>query len=152
VTGVQTCALPISFAGIAARPDGGVLLLVAFLLSEVMDSAAVLGGRLFGRRPAFPRLSPRKTVEGLLAGLVAVTAVTLVLGLAVLGWSLVHTLLVAVVAPVATVAGDLAASAIKRQIGVKDYPPVHPVQGGVLDIVDAWIVTAPCLALVLAAA
>ncbi|WP_333822492.1 phosphatidate cytidylyltransferase [Pinisolibacter sp.] len=137
-----------AFAGVAARPDGGAILLVAFLLVEVMDSAAVLGGKLFGRRPAFPRLSPRKTVEGLLVGLAAVTAVTAVLGIAVMGWSLVHTLLVAVVAPVATVAGDLAASAIKRQVGVKDYPAIHPVQGGVLDIVDAWIVTAPALALV----
>ncbi|MDK9695835.1 MAG: phosphatidate cytidylyltransferase [Siculibacillus sp.] len=140
----------LAFAFVAGRPDGGAVLLLAFLLVETMDSAAVLGGRLFGRRRAFPRLSPRKTVEGLLAGAVAVTAVALVLGLAVMGWSVGRTLLVAIVAATATVAGDLAASAVKRRAGVKDYPPIHPVQGGVLDVVDAWIVTAPALALVTA--
>lgn len=140
----------LAFAFVAARPNGTAILLLAFLLVETMDSAAVLGGRLFGRHRVFPRLSPRKTAEGLLAGAVAVTAVALVLGLAVMGWSLGRTLAIAVVSAGATVAGDLAASAIKRRYGVKDYPPVHPAQGGVLDIVDAWIVTAPALAAVAA--
>lgn len=140
----------LAFAFVAARPNGTAILLLAFLLVETMDSAAVLGGRLFGRHRVFPRLSPRKTAEGLLAGAVAVTAAALVLGLAVMGWSLGRTLAIAVVSAGATVAGDLAASAIKRRYGVKDYPPIHPAQGGVLDIVDAWIVTAPALAAVAA--
>ena len=138
----------VAFAAVAARPGGTAILLLAFLLVETMDSAAVLGGRLFGRHKAFPRLSPRKTVEGLVAGAVAVAGATLVLGLAVMGWSLGRILVVAATAAVTTVTGDLTASWIKRRAGVKDYPPIHPVQGGVLDIVDAWIVTAPALAMV----
>lgn len=138
----------VGFAASAARPSGGALLLLALVLVETMDSCAVLGGRLFGRHPAFPRLSPRKTVEGLLAGVVGVTIAAFVLGLTVMGWSPGRIGLIAIVSAVATVVGDLVASWIKRRAGVKDYPAVHPVQGGVLDVVDAWIVAVPVLAFV----
>lgn len=138
----------VAFGFVAARPGGGAMLLLAFLLVETMDSAAVLGGRLFGRHKAFPRLSPRKTVEGLLAGALAVTIAAIVLGVGVMGWSVGRIVVVAVTVAVATVAGDLTASWIKRRAGVKDYPAIHAVQGGVLDIVDAWIVAAPVLAAV----
>lgn len=138
----------VTFAAVAARPGGGAILLLAFLLVETMDSAAVLGGRLFGRHKAFPRLSPRKTVEGLLAGALAVTLAAVVLGIGVMGWSVGRIAVVGITVAVATVAGDLVASWIKRRAGVKDYPPIHAVQGGVLDIVDAWIVAAPVLAAV----
>ncbi len=137
-----------AFALVAARPGGGAVLLLAFLLVETMDSAAVLGGRLFGRHKAFPRLSPRKTVEGLVAGATAVATATAVLGFAVMGWSLGRILVVTASSAVTTVAGDLVASWLKRRAGVKDFPPIHAVQGGVLDIADAWIVTAPALAVV----
>lgn len=138
----------VAFAAVSARPDGAAILLVAFLLVETMDSSAVLGGRLFGRHKVFPRLSPRKTVEGLLAGAVAVAAAAVLLGLAVMDWSPGRIGAVALSVAVATVAGDLTASALKRRAGVKDYPVVHAVQGGALDVVDAWIVAAPVLALV----
>jgi phosphatidate cytidylyltransferase len=65
-----------------------------------------------------------------------------------MGWSLGRILIVAATSAVATVAGDLVASWLKRRAGVKDFPPIHAVQGGVLDIADAWIVTAPALAVV----
>ncbi len=142
-------ALPlVLFAAAAAGPDGGARLLLAFLLVETMDSAAVLGGRLFGRHPAFPRLSPRKTVEGLAAGALGVAIAALVLGVGVLGWPATRIVVVAIAVAAATVAGDLVASWVKRRAGVKDYPAIHPVQGGVLDVVDAWIVATPVLALV----
>lgn len=142
-------ALPlVLFAAAATGPDGGARLLLAFLLVETMDSAAVLGGRLFGRHPAFPRLSPRKTVEGLAAGALGVAIAALVLGVGVLGWPATRIVVVAIAVAAATVAGDLVASWVKRRAGVKDYPAIHPVQGGVLDVVDAWIVATPVLALV----
>jgi len=139
----------VAFAGVATAPSGGAVLLLAFLLVETMDSAAVLGGRLFGRHKIFPRLSPRKTLEGLLTGAGAVLLAALVYGRLVVDWSLGRILVVTVSVAVATVAGDLAASWIKRRAGVKDYPLVHATQGGVLDTVDAWLVAAPTLALVL---
>ncbi len=142
----------VGFAYVAGRPGGAATLLAAFVLVETMDSLAVLGGRLFGRRPAFPRLSPRKTVEGLAVGLAGVTAVAFGLGVGLLGRSPGEIVVVTVVAATATVAGDLLASRIKRRAGVKDYPPIHPIQGGVLDIVDAWLVTGTALGLIAALA
>lgn len=140
----------VAFAHVAARPGGGATLLLAFLLVEAMDSAAVLGGRLFGRHRVFPRLSPRKTLEGLLAGAAAVALAAVVYGRLVVDWSAGRILVVAGAVALATVAGDLAASWIKRRAGVKDYPVIHATQGGLLDTVDAWIVAAPTLALVAA--
>jgi phosphatidate cytidylyltransferase len=63
------------------------------------------------------------------------------------GWSLSGSLLAAIAIAVAAVVGDLAGSRLKRASGVKDYPQVLPRQGGLLDIVDAWIIAAPALVL-----
>jgi phosphatidate cytidylyltransferase len=55
-------------------------------------------------------------------------------------------LLAGFVVVASAVAGDLLASLAKRRAGVKDYPPIMKVQGGLLDIIDAWLVAGPCLA------
>jgi phosphatidate cytidylyltransferase len=116
----------------------GAWLLLAFLLVETFDSYALLGGKLFGRRKAFPELSPNKTVEGLLTG-AAMLIATAGLGAWALAAPVLPALgLAALTAPLA-VAGDLLASRIKRRAGVKDYPQVLPRQGGVFDITDSWI-------------
>lgn len=139
-------ALPFAlFVFAARRLDVAFIFVLSLLLVEIFDSFSLLGGRLLGKRPLVPRLSPRKTWEGLAVGLVAVglSAIALVAGLD-LDW-----LVVAAVAGVATVgalAGDLLASAAKRRAGVKDYPTILPVQGGLLDIMDAWIVAGPLAA------
>jgi phosphatidate cytidylyltransferase len=143
----------LAFALTAARPGGPAMLALAFLLVEIFDSASLLGGKLFGRRPVFPRLSPRKTREGLLFGALALILASLVLFAGVFSiWKAHEAALVALVVIAAAMAGDLTASAVKRWRGVKDFPPVHPVQGGALDIADAWIVTAPVLAATVLAA
>jgi phosphatidate cytidylyltransferase len=130
----------------AARQDGlAGLLLLAFLLVETYDSYALLGGKLFGRRPAFPRLSPRKTVEGLAAGGIMLALTALALGPFVLGWPPLTALVVAALIAATAIAGDLAASRLKRASGVKDYPQVLPRQGGLLDIADAWLIAGPLL-------
>jgi phosphatidate cytidylyltransferase len=138
--------VPLVFFVAAARQEGlAGLLLLAFLLVETYDSYALLGGKLFGRRLAFPRLSPRKTVEGLAAGGIMLALTSLLLGPFVFGWSPLMSLLVAVLIAVAAVVGDLAGSRLKRASGVKDYPQVLPRQGGLLDIADAWLIAGPLL-------
>lgn len=122
--------------------EAGAVFLLSLLIVELFDSFAVLGGRLFGRHLMVPRLSPRKTWEGFAVGL----AVALLAGV---GLSQVTTLpastviMVAFLSTVSAVVGDLMASAAKRRAGVKDYPAVFTIQGGLLDIYDAWIVAAP---------
>lgn len=125
-------------AGIGGAYAGWLLL--AFMLVETFDSYALLGGKLFGRTKAFPVLSPRKTVEGLMAGsaMLIATAAAAALLFGVTVSSAVGVALV--VAPLA-VAGDLSASRLKRLSEVKDYPAVMPHQGGLFDIADAWIST-----------
>ena len=131
----------------AAQPQLAPVLLLAFLLVEVFDSFSLLGGRLYGRTPMVPRLSPNKTWEGFIAGVLALiaTILALVIAFELPIWPM---LLGGTVVIAAAVTGDLLGSLQKRRAGVKDYPAVLKVQGGLLDIMDSWIVAGPCLALV----
>ncbi|MCA1298145.1 phosphatidate cytidylyltransferase [Stappia indica] len=137
------------FVACALTGDNAGLLLLAFLLVETYDSYALLGGKMFGRRPAFPVLSPRKTIEGLAIGGAALALTAALAGPLVLGWPLWLAVLVAALIAVTAVVGDLAGSRLKRASGVKDYPQVLPRQGGVLDIADAWLIAGPALVLLL---
>ncbi len=138
--------LPLAaFSHIASEARLAPLLVLAFFLVEVFDSFSLLGGRLYGRTLLAPRLSPRKTWEGLATGAGATMLALLVL-VAWLGLPLLPMLLAGFVVVASAVAGDLLASLAKRRAGVKDYPPIMKVQGGLLDIIDAWLVAGPCLA------
>jgi len=121
--------------------DHGAWILGAFILVETFDSYALLGGKLFGRRKAFPALSPHKTIEGLLVGTVMLVLTTALLGAVLAKLPLHFSAALALLAGVLTITGDLAASRLKRRSGVKDFPSVLPYQGGLLDITDAWITT-----------
>lgn len=127
---------------------GDVVYLYAVL--EINDACASLAGRLVGRRPYAPRLSPHKTVEGAAAGLACATA----------AGALFSFLLPATGAPAGALLGlalgafgqaaDLAASAVKRQAKLKDFADTIPTQGGVLDVYDAFIFALPPWYLLLA--
>ncbi len=117
-------------------------LVLVILLVEIFDSFSLLGGRLFGRNKLIPTISPNKTFEGLYCGVFALMTLGFALELAA-GVNLVSGLLVlAFVAGFAFV-GDVAASMQKRAAGVKDFPPVLKIQGGLLDITDSWIAACP---------
>ena len=133
-----------AFSHAASEQRLAPLLVLAFFLVEVFDSFSLLGGRLYGRTPLVPRLSPRKTWEGLAsgAGALGVALLSLVVWL---GLPLRPMLLVGIVVIAAAVTGDLLGSLAKRRAGVKDYPPVMTIQGGLLDIIDSWLVAGPCL-------
>jgi phosphatidate cytidylyltransferase len=111
----------------------------------VCDTGAYIAGSAFGRRPFFPQLSPRKSLEGAVAGLIAAVIVAAVLGRLLLGISpwlgALEGLLVGVVAQ----AGDLAESALKRQGGAKDSSKLIPGHGGLLDRLDSLILVAPAV-------
>jgi len=131
----------IIFTAAGLQGGYGVWILVAFLLVETFDSYALLGGKLFGKRKAFPVLSPNKTVEGLAIGAGMLMLTAAIAGALLAGLPLLVSAGVALVAGVLTIAGDLAASRLKRLSGVKDYPRILPHQGGLFDITDAWIAT-----------
>lgn len=138
--------LPLAAFGHAAgEPRLAALMVLSFFLVEMFDSFSLLGGRLYGRTPLVPRLSPRKTWEGLMTGVGAVLVAVVSLS-AWLGLPLPQLLLAAGAVIACAITGDLLGSRAKRQAGVKDYPAVMTVQGGLLDIADAWLVAGPCLA------
>lgn len=131
--------LPTAILGWAALdPTMRPLVLVVYILIETFDSYALVAGKLFGRTLAFPVLSPRKTIEGLAGG-----AICLMLTALAAAWVLdlnpALSAATALIVGIIAVAGDLAASRLKRSAGVKDYPVVLPKQGGILDIADSWI-------------
>jgi phosphatidate cytidylyltransferase len=120
------------------------------VLSWVCDSSAFFVGRAIGRTPLAPHVSPNKSVEGAVAGLIAPGVVGLLLGLALhldplrmAGYGLVIAL--------ATIVGDLIESLIKRQTGVKDSGVLIPGHGGLLDRMDSLLLCAPVAVLYLRA-
>ncbi len=125
---------------IAGR-EAVLLLLLTVVLS---DTAQLYAGRLFGRRLLAPAISPKKTVEGAVAGFIAGT-----LGMAIAGrWWLTSVdlpwLIALGLAVVAVgMAGDLFESMLKRSAGVKDTSTAIPGHGGVLDRIDALLFAAP---------
>lgn len=123
--------------------DGRLLLLLLAVVIIVSDSAQYYTGRMFGRRPLAPSISPKKTVEGAIGGVVFATAATVFLGRYVFAspaWLLA--LLGATLALVGIV-GDLFESLLKRSAGVKDSSNLIPGHGGVLDRIDSWLFAAP---------
>lgn len=115
-------------------------LLLAILVTWLSDTAAYLVGRSIGKTPLLPRVSPRKTVEGAVGGIVASGITGLICTLA-FGLD-IHPLtgvLVGVVLGVVGILGDLCESLLKRHAGVKDSGTLIPGHGGFLDRIDAMI-------------
>ncbi len=125
------------------RVDGRLMLLLLMIVVVVSDSAQYYTGRAFGRRPLAPTISPKKTVEGAIGGVVFGTLAMVIGGrylfsspvwlLALLGAAIV----------MLGIVGDLFESLLKRSAGVKDSSNLIPGHGGVLDRIDSWLFAAP---------
>ena len=114
------------------------------------DSWALIGGRAIGRTPLAPTISPGKTVEGALVGVVfGVAAGTIIMLL--VGKTLLIGLLLSLLVALATVAGDLFESFLKRHFNVKDASGLLPGHGGFLDRIDSFLISTPIYYLILVA-
>jgi phosphatidate cytidylyltransferase len=124
---------------------GGEMLLYLLSLVWVADIGAYFSGRRFGRNKLAPAISPGKTREGVIGGLVANLLWMLVVYQLSGGWgiALLPFLLVGIATSLISVAGDLFESVLKREAGVKDSGKSLPGHGGVLDRVDSVIAAAP---------
>ncbi len=120
-----------------------ILVLLAGVWS--FDTGAYLVGRAIGRRPFLPWISPKKTLEGVLGGLVVATVVV-ALVLWISGSAPLEALILGPLLGVVAQSGDLAESLLKRAAGVKDSGTLLPGHGGILDRVDSILFAAPVLA------
>jgi len=135
----------LSFAVIIGRSEQAAsLIILLVLIAALFDIGGYFVGKAFGRQPIAPVLSPRKTWEGFVGGVVAAAGAAAVLS--TVDWfpvttaqALVLSILVVVLAPL----GDGAESMIKRSLGVKDMGTVLPGHGGMLDRVDALLFVVP---------
>jgi phosphatidate cytidylyltransferase len=110
-----------------------------FLVTAATDGFSQVSGDLIGRHKLAPRISPAKTIEGMVAGILAGIGVALLARRLLLGWSVSETAGLALVTALTGLAGDLAASWIKRRAHIKDYSNALPGQGGFLDRFDSLL-------------
>ena len=124
------------------HPGPGLLLFVV-LLTQLNDIFQYLGGKSLGRSKVAPKISPGKTYAGLIGGVVTTVALAAWLGpyLTLLDFS--RSVMAGAIIALGGFAGDLCLSALKRDLGIKDFGATLPGHGGVLDRVDSLIFTAP---------
>ena len=114
-------------------------LLYLLTITILTDTFAYLGGKFFGKNKLLERISPNKTIEGSLTGLIVSTSIASVFYLYIInpginvGIVILITFLLSIIAQV----GDLVFSAIKREFDIKDYSNIIPGHGGMLDRFDS---------------
>lgn len=128
---------------LALRSDGFGQVIWMYGVVELGDAGALVFGSVFGKRKIWPRLSPKKTIVGSVAGLLCAVAGAIALGFAVPQFSMLRCAVWGGALAVIGQLADLVASAIKREAGVKDFSNVVPAQGGVLDVYDSLLLVAP---------
>lgn len=129
----------------AKNPAGGGAGLVLFLvfLTEFNDIAQYIWGKLLGKHKIIPKVSPNKTWEGFLGGLLTTLLVAWGLAPSLTPMNFQHSLEAGLIIPLAGFIGDVVISAVKRDIGVKDSGSLLPGHGGILDRIDSLTYTAP---------
>ena len=143
-----------SIVRIRAMEGGITLVILPFIAAWITDTCAYFTGRALGRHKLAPEISPKKTVEGSIGGILGCIAVMLAYNyVAGAIWGVSYSLpLLAVIAASGSIisqAGDLAMSYIKRGFGIKDYGTIMPGHGGILDRFDSVLFTAPFIELLL---
>ncbi len=128
---------------------GTVMILLACVAAFLTDSGAYFVGVFFGKHKLLPEISPKKTIEGSIGGIAAamISAVIFCYVMPLIykdvSFNITNTVIIAAVGSVAGQIGDLSASMIKRELGIKDYGEIMPGHGGVLDRLDSLIFVAP---------
>ena len=147
LTGVLYIALPLSLCNGLAFPAGGTytpdILLGFFILMWTNDTFAYLTGILFGRRRLFERISPKKSWEGFIGGLICTVALSLLIARWLTILPFFHWMAVAAIIVIFGVYGDLIESLLKRNLNIKDSGHFLPGHGGILDRFDSVLFAAP---------
>jgi phosphatidate cytidylyltransferase len=145
LTGMLYVGLTLSYLVlIRLMPEGEFLLIFLLLITWAADTGAYYVGTLYGRRLLAPRVSPKKTFEGLVGGFIGATIIAFIARWTFMPeFSPLETVVLALFLTVAGLWGDLVESAIKRSVGVKDSGGLLPGHGGMLDRLDSLLFSAP---------
>ncbi|MGL9815570.1 MULTISPECIES: phosphatidate cytidylyltransferase [Enterococcus] len=133
---------------VTARADGLAILLFAFFIVWATDIGAYMVGRKIGKHKLWPDISPNKTIEGAIGGIVSSVVVAVVFFLVqpqVFQHNLVTMIIFTIIFSIVGQFGDLVESAIKRHYGVKDSGNILPGHGGILDRFDSMLFVFPMM-------
>ena len=126
--------------------DGPGYVVVALAFAWLSDTGGYFAGRYLGKRKLYEAVSPKKTIAGSLGGLAGAVAGGVIAHFTILkSLPLLHAIVLGIVAGFLGQLGDLGESLLKRSVGVKDSGAILPGHGGILDRVDALIVTSTVL-------
>ncbi|MEM9692581.1 MAG: phosphatidate cytidylyltransferase [Myxococcota bacterium] len=135
---------------VAGGDDGAGYLVLTFVLSWIGDTGGYFAGRAFGKHKLYESVSPKKTVEGAMGGVAACVAGAVITHFAVLrSLPIRDAVILGVLGSILGIFGDLGESLLKRSVGVKDSGGIVPGHGGILDRVDATMITSPLVLLYL---
>jgi phosphatidate cytidylyltransferase len=141
------CGILFSFVYlVSAKSSGGFLVWLIFIGSWLSDTSAFYSGKFFGKHKLSPRVSPKKTIEGSIGGLVGATLFSGIFGVVVQGYvnimPIYNYFIIGALCGLFGQLGDLVASSIKRYVQIKDYSNLIPGHGGILDRFDSIIFSA----------
>ncbi len=121
----------------------GKILLGYFIILWTSDSLAYVCGRLFGKHKLFERISPKKTWEGFIGGMIFTIGAGYIVSMFFTELSAIHWMVVSAIVVATGTLGDLTESMFKRSIDVKDSGKILPGHGGILDRFDAVLLSSP---------
>jgi len=149
VFGIFYVVFLFSFVMLTRQMENGYLYIwLIFIGAWATDTFAYFTGVAVGKTKIVPKISPKKSLEGCIGGVVGCIASMVVFGICcrnTLGVRIVHFAILGLLCGVISQLGDWSASVIKRSVGIKDYGNIMPGHGGVLDRVDSILFTAPAV-------
>ncbi|MBQ5153559.1 phosphatidate cytidylyltransferase [Macrococcoides caseolyticum] len=150
------CMLAVAYIGIGfmyfyeTRNNGLIYILFALLIVWVTDTGAYIFGRLFGKNKLWPEISPNKTIEGFVGGILSSTIIAIIFSINYdMPLSILPLILVTWLFSMFGQLGDLVESALKRHFDVKDSGSLLPGHGGILDRFDSFIFVLPLMNILL---
>lgn len=144
VTLIGIFYIPLLFSFIN-KLDGNIYIWLIFIVAFGTDTFAYLGGKFFGKRKLWPEISPNKTIEGSIGGIIGSLFLTVLFAFFIKSESIYLIAFSAIPISIFCQIGDLIASKIKRTVKLKDYGHIMPGHGGVLDRFDSIILGAPLM-------